>query len=322
MRLPTGTRSFGWRSFAGQRLFLWLIAVSCVLSNGVGCVQSTYRYGIANEQLVAKLPQTPNVISVGGAHPNIDRLEQVVQYPRRVFRKWFPSKDPFEQLPIEERRQIAVAVASNYLDNNGLKGVFIDVLEYDPRQQWQRLVDNDRVSPVWKYTLGSAYHLGYSILPGRAFGYDRYNPFTNTLSINSARRCNTLFTAGYVKKIYDQRYPGTYVAANLLPIMPLIRDTSIANDVLTYSHVQQEWRLKQELYPLVYGRLGGDVVSQATSLIPSMAYMPFYMSPLLTRAGRVTGRVTGTAIADLDEKKIDDVEDSIQIPGKTEFQVE
>ena len=322
MRLPTRTRSFEWSSFRGRRLVLWLVAVLCALSNCLGCVQSTYRYGISNEHLVANLPQNPNVISVGGEHPNIDRLERVVQYPRKVFRKWFPSKDLFEQLPIDERRQVSVAVASKYLDDNGLKGVFIDVFEYDPRQQWQRLVDNNRVSPVWKYTLGSVYHLGYSILPGRAFGYDRYNPFTNTLSINSARPSNTLFTAGYVKKIYDQRYPGTYVAANLLPIMPLIRDTSIANDVLTYSHVQQEWRLKQELYPLVYGRLGGDVVSQATSLFPSMAYMPFYMSPLLTRAGRVTGRVTGTAIADREEKKQDDVKSSIHIPGSAEFQLE
>lgn len=321
MPLKTGTRLFVKCSFRGRQLVLRLIALSCVLSICVGCVQSTYRYGISNETLATNLPQNPNVISVGGEHPNIDRLEKVVQYPRNVFRKWFPSKDPFEQLPIEERREIAVAAASNYLDNNSLKGVFIDVREYDPGQQWRRLVDNDRVSPIWKYTLGSAYHLGYSILPGRAFGYDRYDPFTNTLSINSARPSNTLFTAGYVKKIYGQRYPGTYVAANFLPIMPLIRDTSIANDVLTYSHVQQEWRLKQELYPMVYGRLGGDVVSQATSLIPSMAYMPFYMSPLLTRAGRVTGRVAGTAIADLEEKKQNDLESSVHTHGNSEFQV-
>jgi hypothetical protein len=320
--LKTGTRLFVKCSFRRRRLFLGLIAVSCALSSCVGCVQSTYRYGISNEHLVASLPQTPNVISVGGEHPNIDRLEKVVQYPRNVVRKWFPSKDPFEQLPIEERRQIAMTVASNYLDNNSLKGLFIDVREYDPGQQWQRLVDNNRVSPIWKYTLGSAYHLGYSILPGRAFGYDRYDPFTNTLSINSTRPSSALFTAGYVKKIYDQRYPGTYVAANFLPIMPLIRDTSIANDVLTYSHVQLEWRLKQELYPLVYGRLGGDVVSQATSLIPSMAYMPFYMSPLLTRAGRVTGRVAGTAIADLEEKKQNELQSSVHIPGNSVFQVD
>lgn len=234
MRLPTGTRPFVWSSFRGRQLVLGLITVSCALSNCVGCVQSTYRYGISNETLTANLPQNPNAISVGGEHPNIDRLEKVVQYPRNVFRKWFPSKDPFEQLPIEERREIAVAAASNYLDNNSLKGVFIDVREYDPGQQWQRLVDNERVSPIWKFTLGSAYHLGYSILPGRAFGYDRYDPFTNTLSINSARPSNSLFTAGYVKKIYGQRYPGAYVAANLLPIMPLTRDVSIANDVLTY----------------------------------------------------------------------------------------
>jgi hypothetical protein len=181
--------------------------------------------------------------------------------------------------------------------------LYIDVHEYNPSQQWERLLNNDRISPGWKYTFGSAYHLGYTLLPGRAFGYDQYNPFTNTLSINSTNPGRALFNAGYVKKIYDQRYPGTYVAANWLPILPLVRDVAVSNDVLTYSHFKQDWRLKSELYPQVYSRLGGDVVSQATSLIPSMAYMPFYMSPILTGSGRVVGRTTGKWIANQSDEE-------------------
>jgi len=269
-----------------------------ILMQQIGCVQSSYRYGISNQDLVPKLPRTPNLITVGGNHPKIDSIERTVQYPGKVFRKWFPSKDPDEQLSPEVRRLKTLQTATDYLDDNNLNGVYIDVREYNPREQWNRLRNNQRIAPFWKYTGGSLYHLGYCILPGRAFGFDSYNGFTNTLSINSLSPPNAVFQAGYVKKIYDQRYPGTCIVANWLPVVPLFRDSSVASDVLTYAHTKQEWRLKKDLYPQVYGQLGGDAVSQFTSFIPGMAYMPIYTRPLLRGAGRVTGTLTGKALAE------------------------
>ena len=263
-----------------------------------GCVSDAYHYGISRQELLPRLPLTPNRITVGGKHPNIDAIEQTVRYPGKVFQEWFPSNDPDEQVPMDVRQLKVVQSASDYLDENGLKGVYIDVREYNPREQWNRLRSNTRVSPFWKYTGGTLYHAVYCVLPGRAFGYDQFNGFTNTLSINSLSSPSAVFQAGYVKKIYDQRYPGTYIAMNWLPIFPLFRDTSISNDVLTYARARQDWKLEKNLYPQVYGRLGGDVVSQATTLIPGMSFMPIYAFPLLTGAGSAAGAATGKAIAD------------------------
>jgi hypothetical protein len=277
----------------------------CAISIAVvtpGCIQKSYRYGISNQELLATLPQTPNLITVGGNHPRIDSIERTVQYPAKVFRKWFPSSKPTED-PDSLRLQ-AVQSATDYLDDNGLKGVYIDVREYNPREQWNRLQNNRSISPFWKYTGGTLNHIGYCVLPGRAFGRDSYNGFTNTLSINSIAPAQSLLEAGYVKKLYDQRYPGTYLTANWLPILPLFQDASVASDVLTYARIKQQWPLEKELLPQVYAQLGGDAVSQATSLIPGVAYMPFYFKPLLSGAGRAAGGVTGNAVAKRREKQL------------------
>jgi hypothetical protein len=281
-----------------ERKWTFLLAWIGLICLPIGCVQDHYQYGISRQELTPRLPRTPNLITVGGNHPRIDSIERVVKYPGKKFAEWFPSNDPFHSLPVEARQLKVVQTASDYLDSNGLKGVYLDVREYNPREQWNRLLNNDRVSPFWKYTGGTLYHIGYCVLPGRAFGLDSYNGFTNTLSVNSLSPPRALFHAGYVKKLYDQRYPGSYMAMNWLPVMPLIRDTSVSSDVLTYSRAIQDSNLENQLYPQVYGRLGGDAVSQATSLIPGMAYMPFYMSPILTGTGRIAGRITGRAIAD------------------------
>ncbi len=267
-----------------------------------GCIQKSYRYGIANQDLLATLPRTPTLITIGGDHPRIDSIERTVQYPKKIFRQWFPPSKP-EADPSDLRLQ-AVQSATDYLDENGLKGVYVDVREYNPDEQWNRLVNNQRISSFWKYTGGTLYHLGYCVLPGRAIGMDSYNGFTNTLSINSTSPSNSLLRAGYVKKLYDQRYPGTYIASNWLPILPLVRDTSVASDVLTYARMKENWPIEKELLPQVYAQLGGDTVSQATSLIPGFAYLPFYFKPVLAVAGRAAGGATGTAVAKQREKRL------------------
>ncbi len=284
-----------------QSRFVLIWVAACLLLQS-GCIQKNYRYGIANQDLLATLPRTPNLITVGGNHPRIDSIERTVQYPKKMFQNWFPPSKP-EEDPGALRLQ-AVQTATDYLDDNGLKGVYIDVREYNPREQWNRLQNNQRISSFWKYTGGSLYHLGYCVLPGRAFGMDSYNGFTNTLSINSTSSANSILHAGYVKKLYDQRYPGTYIAANWLPILPLFRDTAVASDVLTYARLKQNWPLERDLIPQVYAQLGGETVAQATSFIPGVAYFPFYFRPALTAAGSAAGSLTGTAVTKQREKNL------------------
>jgi hypothetical protein len=278
----------------------WLLLAACV--SLTGCVAKTYKYGIAHDDLIATLPRTPNLITVGGHHPRIDSIENTVQYPAKKFRQWFPPKEPLKDP--ETLRLETVRSATDYLDENGLQGVYVDVREYNPSEQWSRLRNNQRINPFWKYTGGTLYHVGYCLLPGRALHADYYNGFTNTLSINSTSPSTSLLQSGYVKKLYDQRYPGTYMASNWLPILPLFRDSAVASDVLTYTRMKNNWPLEKELVPQVYAQLGGNTVSQATSLIPGVAYLPIYFQPLLTMAGSAAGETTGQVIVKRREKQM------------------
>ncbi len=84
-----------------------------------------------------------------------------------------------------------------------------------------------------------------------------------------------MYEAAEAKIIRNQKLPGTYAAAQYLPIVPLLHDVRVANDVLSYARVRQEWEFEKELTPSIYARFGADAVSQATSLVPGAAYMPF-----------------------------------------------
>ncbi|MGN6546168.1 MAG: hypothetical protein ACTHK7_14030 [Aureliella sp.] len=273
----------------------WFGVLAIALALGAGCASPTYHYGLKRPDRPQPDLAEVNPITFGGEHPRLDRCERVVQYPIETLKSWFRRRDVPPPDPAEQRRE-AIYKAQEYLVLNELPDVQIDVREYDPAEQWQRLRANRRIHPAWKYTLGSISHLTYAWLPGRVFHYDSYNPYTNTLSINSTAPSMAVYEAAEAKIIRDRRRPGTYLAACYLPVFPLLNDVRVANDVLSYARVQQEWELEKELYPQIYSAFGRDLVAQATSVVPGTSYVPFYYKPLLLVGGRAAGNTTGHAV--------------------------
>ncbi len=269
----------------------WVLILVSTLS---GCARSTYHYGLTNRSEPKPTLDSVNPLVFGGEHPKLDRLERRLHYPIDKIKRWFPRRDANVE-PQELRRQ-ATYKAQEYLVLNELSDVNIDVREYDPATQWQRLKENDRIHPFWKYTSGTLAHLKYAWLPGRVFHYDDYNPYTNTLYVNSTSPATAVHQAAEAKIIRNKKLQGTYLAAQYLPIVPLIHDVRVANDVLSYARVRQEWEFEKQLTPSIYASFGADAVSQATSLVPGAAYMPFYYKPLLSLAGSAAGGVTGRAV--------------------------
>lgn len=260
-----------------------------------GCASPTYRYGPKISSGSPPGLDAVNPLTFGGDHPKLDRCERVVQYPIDKLRQWF-TRRPACALSPEDLRRETLYKAQEFLVLNQLSDVCIDVREYDPAEQWRRLRQNDRIHPFWKYTAGSITHLQYAWLPGRVFHYDKYNPYTNTLSINSSMPSMAVYEAAEAKIIRDRRYQGAYLATCYLPVVPLLHDVRVANDVLSYARLRQEWELEKQLTPQIYAAIGSDLVSQATSLVPTASYFPFYYKPLLALGGRVAGKASGQAV--------------------------
>lgn len=282
--------------------FLARLGLAVVLGAFVGCASSTYQFALAPVQNRSRNENAVTTLTIGGEHPRLDRIESIVNYPAKKFQQWFPPKVP--PLPPAEARQASVEKAQEYLLCNQLNDMHIDVREYDPAAQWKRLRANDRIHPVWKYTGGLVSHTQYTLLPDRVFHTDTYNPYTNTLSIGSTEPSSVLYQSAVAKVIRTKRYPGAFTTACYLPIVPLYRDVLVANDALSYARTRQDWLTERQLYPEIYGRFGADVISQTTSIIPGMSYLPFYYRPLMTIGGGLVGTATGRFVLRQRESEI------------------
>ena len=276
------------------RCVLWLhrIGLGLLLIAWSGCASPTYQYGLKHRVDPRPTLDMVNTITIGGEHPKLDRVEKAIHYPLQKIKSWFAKRDQSPPDPVELRRAV-VYKAQEFLILNELVDIKIDVGEYDPAEQWRRLKANDRIHPFWKYSFGTVEHLKYAWIPGRVFHYDKYNPYTNTLSIHSTRPSMAVYESAEAKIIRDHRFPGAYLAVCSLPIAPLFKDVRVANDVLSYARTRQEWDLERELYPQIYSAYGSDLVSQAAWVFPSAWVLPSYYKPLLSIAGGAAGNVGG-----------------------------
>lgn len=277
------------------------ILFACCLLLPLGCVSSTYHYGLsrseASRQPISRESQAR--VNIGGPSPRLDRIESVVQSPRRLLRKVFrrPEISPTTELHL---RTEATQEAERFLSANGISDIDIDVRVYDPKLQWQRLRSNDQISPVWKYTGGTASWLRYTLLPMRAFRTDHYDPYSKTLHLNSARPMRSLFEAASVKEHERQRQiasleigSGTYAMLHYVPFVPLLHDAKTSSDLLTYANENLGEQADEELYPTVYSQLGRTAVSEALSVVSLTPDAPFFTEPLLRVGGSIAGRLVG-----------------------------
>jgi hypothetical protein len=166
-------------------------------------------------------------VEYGRPHQVLDRLGWIMGIPNKVV-LWNRNIDN-HQVSAE-----TVVAAEKYLDFNGLDDVKLRVNQYDPAGEWDRLRQNQRVGAGWRYSLGLLHLAGYTLWPGRVFGGDKYNPYTNSIYVYSDIPEMPLAEAGYAKDIHARSYPGVYAAINDLPLANMLHESIATKDVLEY----------------------------------------------------------------------------------------
>jgi len=272
---------------------LGIVATTVVFASG--CVSNHYTYGLG-DKVARNTCDAPNPVFTGGEHPRLDRLEKFVQYPIKSLKERFrdPKKPVDDPLVLQQQ---TLETAQQYLMKNELQDVVIDIRQYDPKAQWARTKANPRIAPIWKYTGGALSVATYSIFPGRVFHSDSYNPFSNTLSINSSDPTWSLYQAGLAKDYRSKHWQGTYAVLQRVPVFPVVQHTKATSDVLTYARVHDMWDLERQLYPTAYANLGAATVMEGLAFVPFSAGLPFYVAPLAIITGGVVGGSSGYAVA-------------------------
>jgi hypothetical protein len=186
------------------------------------------------------------------------------------------------------------ALLAEYLETNGLSDIKVRLNQYRPWDDWRRLTRNTSVAWPWRYTFGAVSILGETVVPGRMFGGDHYNPYTGTIHLYGDVPAIAFHEAAHAKDFSNRKYPGNYAALYLIPTVPLWHERIATNDVLSYVQERNDRRLEREAYHTLYPAYG-------TYLGNAVGYgFPKYSNPIYL-GGILTGHAMGRWQAPKDE---------------------
>ena len=263
-----------------------------------GCLMPTYRYGRFKESAKPSEEATQNIVTYDEKHKQLDRIEALIFAPlERLSSLFGPDGDDLRSR--DERMNESLETTLAYLTKNDLHDVFVDVRRYNPRLQWARLRQNKRMHPVWKYSAGVAAWTVETIIPARVFRYTYYNPFTNTLAVNSVWKEWNIYEAARAKDYLGAHFPGAYATAQHIPFVPIYQEIRVGSDAITYARFEQDPDLERSLYPFAYGEVFGATVEEAAFLVPGLSGLPLFTSPLIWGSSFTAGYGIGSAKANM-----------------------
>ena len=212
-----------------------------------GCITVPYKFGTGRiEQDAANSPPMKEQILIGRPHAFLDAADWY--WPESLLSKlilWNKNMDSHQV------STATIDALKTYLQENDLRNVQVLVNDYRPGNQWRRLFKNKTVGAGWRYTLGIVSVVSYTLLPGRFFGGDAYNPYTNTIYLYSDIPVVALHEAGHSKDFGSREYKGLNAAIYSLPVASLYYEANASSDALSYVHCR-DFEREKDAYKLLY----------------------------------------------------------------------
>ena len=179
-----------------------------------------------------------------------------------------------------------IATTEDYLHANQLAHVKVRMNQYAPLKDFDRLKKNTTVAWPYRYTLGLLSVGQEMILPGRLFGGDHFNPYTQTIHLYSDAPAIALHELGHAKDFARREFQGTYALA--YAIFPMIHEAYASQDALAYLYERNDRDGIIEANRLLYPAYGTYLGSSLGTFSPAHA-MPIYYGATL--AGHLNGRL-------------------------------
>ena len=183
-----------------------------------------------------------------------------------------------------------------YLRANGLTDVKVRINQYDPIGEWKRLLSNRAIHPAFKYTVGAFAVSKYTLVPGRLFGADEYNPFTQSISLYSDRASLALREGAHAKNAIESRFPGLWASSMYIPGSPIWVDTLSTREVIRYTQETGDRKLEREAYLVLFPAFGARLGSSATLFLDAGAGQAAQGS--LALVGHAVGRTMAFRVSD------------------------
>jgi hypothetical protein len=245
----------------------------------LGCAHRPYRCG-ENLHTQDDVPLKPDESQIerGRKAPVIDTIGWVFGIPTKIL-MFNHRVDNHDVSPETERAM------QEYLATNDLDKVKVRVNQYDPLGEWRRLGSNTSVGWPARYTLGTLSCVGYTILPGRVFGWDHYNPYTNSIYLYSDVPTLALYQGGHAKDFAQREYKGWYSLAYEIPLVNLWPNSIAADETMSYMQNSETTPEVKEGYRTV----GPAFAINASRGLGSVGCVPVVLPAVL--GGHLVGQV-------------------------------
>ena len=252
-----------------------------VLVLGSGCATVPYDYGQNLKPAgYYEMPEYEEQVEVGRPSKALDTAGWIWGIPSKII-LWNSKVDNHD---ISDH---TVDVIREYLATNGLSRVKVRVNQYRPGGEWSRLFKNRHTNPVWRYTLGVLSVTFYTALPGRFFGGDNYNPFSNTINVYSDLPAVALHEGGHAKDFAERTRKGTYAALAMLPFVGLYHEAVASNDAFSYMRTEKDADLEKDGYKILYPAYGTHVGGSIGN------WLSYPYNYIVNVAGAIPGHIVG-----------------------------
>lgn len=267
------------------------VLIILVISLSVGC--ATVPYQITQDiegPNTLKLRTNESQVERGKPIPIVDGLgHYLLSLPSKII-LWNWRVDN-HNISIDTEEKLV-----GYLSKNNLNNVKVRVNQYAPGREWRRLFHNEAVGEVWRYTLGILSVSFYTILPGRAFGGDNFNPYTNTINLYSDHKGIAIHEGGHAKDAALRKYKGTYAALRLLPLFPLYQEAVATADALGYDKELGQVEDEKADYKILYPAFGTYIGGEGLRWVNVPAWISYAISFSSALPGHIVGRVKAARV--------------------------
>ncbi len=262
-----------------------------------GCATAPYTYTQRSGNLDINLydPGEPQFVR-GRPHAFVDGIgHYVFSLPSKLL-LWNWHIDNHHISPETE------AALREYMEENGLMFTKVRINQYSPGAEWKRLHRNRGVGFGWRATLGLLSMIQYTIFPGRIFGGDNYNPFTNTINLYSDHPAVAIHEGGHAKDFAPRKYKGTYAALYVLPLAPLYTEALATGDAVGYLKEKSRTREEKDAYKVLYPAYATYIAGEGTRWVPLTIWEQYGILAAAVIPAHIAGRVKAAAVEETPAK--------------------
>ncbi|MBU0481377.1 MAG: hypothetical protein KKG47_09760 [Proteobacteria bacterium] len=263
---------------------LWILIVLSV----AGCAVKPYQYTAGLEgPLTLELQESEPQIERGRPVAIVDGLgHYFFSIPSKlVLLNW-----DIDNHHISTSTEEAI---STYLADNDLKNVKVRLNQYSPGGEWKRLVFNSDMPGFFRFTLGVLATSFYTIFPGRLFGGDNYNPYTNTINLYSDHAAVALHEAAHAKDFVGRSrgFKGWYSAMRILPLMPLYQEGKASGDAIGYTIEREMTETEADAYKTLYPAYMTYVAGEGLRWVPVEPWVSLGIQFAVALPGHLVGNI-------------------------------